>query len=374
MPAGLLPPRKEKMFSDVQPRYLEMPHRERKEYVPPPMPTYDTQRAWAGTNSRWADVREAKAHSSPATAAAAAADPLAAWSQAEEHRKLARRTIGNVPSKFLANAESRGHPEVSPRRLVEKLDDQSKLEKNWRGTHALNAHTDFDVLYRKFLKQHEGAKFMQRKKNTARSPVTEFVRHGTPIEARSRGSSPAKAPPPPPEQLQMQKRAASAQARRSVSPWVRETDPDTHIGGRWKGGGVTATSFDRLKQQSLKMQPQMAKMESHALEVVTHVHDKKVDKNFVPRVYKLSLAMQIPESARSLSTKNPGGDNSNVRAVYSIGGASRSPSRSPVGNRTNTSPQRRSSVSSPPGGKKTSPVRSPPRKKAATGTSPTRRL
>lgn len=341
MPAGLLPPRREKLFSDTSARYLETVHREKKEYVPPPMPTYATQANWAQTSSRYADPRPDKA--AAAKPAIDTNDPLSGWAAAADHRNMARRVIGNPTSRYAEDAEVKGHPAVTPRQLADKKGEQGKLEKNWRGTHALNAHTTFDVMYAKWLKKNEGAKFMQRKKNSARSPVADWVRNDTPIEPtrRGAGNSPGRAATPTPARAGSSPAAGRGGAgagavRRSQSPWERTwVDPETFIGGRWKGAGVSLTDFDKLKKQTCKAQPQMAAMEQHAIEVVNHTNDKRVDKSFVPRVYKLSLAAQIPESARqSLSRKDTG----SFGPMYSIGGGggergggSRSPSRSPSG-------------------------------------------
>jgi len=143
---------------------------------------------------------------------------------------------------------------------------------------------------------------MQRKKNSARSPVTEYVKNGTPILSTSRAGTP--------QRERSASHAAGAAAvhseARARSPWERSQTPDTFLAGRWKSGGVTCTGFDTIRKQTLKLRPQMAKQEQRAHDIIEKQREKVVEKSFVPRVAKLALVYQIPESARSLS-RSPSG-------------------------------------------------------------------
>lgn len=321
MPAGHLPPKRENAFAGVSPRFLDPVQRPQNNYVPPEQEKYHTQGQWRGTSSRYLlgvssheqeKLREEQKLREKARESDHL-DPLAGWSEAAVHREYAKRAIGNVSSRYAENAEQKGHPEVSPRALVSKQDETSKAEKGWRGTHALNQHTTFDVMYKKWLKQHEGDAFMKRKKNSARSPVADYFKHGTPIESTSRGASPIKgrAQTPNPNNnssATQQQNTTGAGAgghgstarRRAQSPWERtQYSPDTFIGGRWKSGGVTSTGFDLLRKQSLKLNRQYALCEERANEVISHQTEVKVEKDFVPRVAKLALVYQIPTSSSS---------------------------------------------------------------------------
>lgn len=362
MPAGHLPPKRENTFANVSPRFLDPVHRQQPNYVPPEQERYDTQRQWQGTAPRYLlnvssheqeklrEEQKIKEQSRQGDHS----DPLAGWNEGRQHREYTKRHF-NVQSKYAEHAEQVGHPDVSPRDLVAKKDESAKLERGWRGTHALNHHTTFDVMYKKWLKQHAEDSFMKRKKNSARSPVADFVKHGTPIESTSRGASPIKRASTPNPNNNNTSNASGGNnntsnhnnhsVTRTQSPWERtHYSPDTYIGGRWKSGGVTSTGFDALKRQSLKLNHQYALSEERAQAVISHQTEKKVSKDFVPRVAKLALVYQIPNSSSRTNSPSMMMNNNSGRggSVNNSGSRANSPgaNNNNSARRGTTSPQK----------------------------------
>lgn len=304
MPAGILPFKRElNSFASVTPRYLDTIHREPQNYVAPPQERYDTQRQWGGVEPRYLTnvssveqhkLRQERQLSEKQALGESGKDPLGGWDQRNTHREYTKRHgLGGVASRYEEDAFTRGHPEVTPRSLVKKRDDIEKMERAWRGTHALNKFTTFDVLYKKRLKAHPEDDPANWKKNKARSPVIDYVRHGTPIESVSRNG--VSRNDSNNNSHNGGARSSSAQVRRAQSPWQRTPNPEA-FGDRpqWQSGGVASHSFSELQKRTMVANKHFRIGEEAAMKAMERQHSKKVEEDFIPRVAGLALVYQLP--------------------------------------------------------------------------------
>jgi hypothetical protein len=349
MPAGILPNNRAlNAFAGVSPRYLEPVHRQQPNYVPPQPERYDTQRQWQGASSRYlTNVSSAEQQKlreerqlREAQLGAERKDPLGGYEQRDLHREYTKRHgLDGVSARYEVDAQAKGHPEVTPRDLVKKRDDVEKLEKLWRGTHALNHYTTFDSLYKKRLKAHPEDDPKNWKKNKARSPVADYFRHGTPIQSASRNGIPGSGGALSFVKNDTSGRSNSAQIRRAQSPWERNADPEK-IGDRpqWRSGGVSLASFQDLRKQTMAANKHFREAEEAAAKAIERQNSSRVDGAFVPRVATLALAYQLP----GFTPASPNASRNNSPAA-SRRATSPSPSETKKSSptRRNTSPERK---------------------------------
>jgi hypothetical protein len=278
-------PKIENSYGHIGPRYLDKKKEEPKRDTSVKRETFPVNSAFRSVAPRYTNIPEKK----PTTAASngesekqagqkvPTPSPLEAWAEVQSHRQLARQLgFGAVPVKYIDAAQKadRSQSPVSPRRLVEVSKQDKSKEIHWQSTSSRVERT-FDDLRKENPKMQRG---VSPSRKTAPSPVSEYVRHGTPIKHHLHTTD------------------FIPVAERSGSAGQRNESPSRGRTPAWHSGGVALHHFDEIKKKEAKKNRYIKEEQRLRDERERRLSAVK-GKAFVPRVALLAPAYLIPDVA-----------------------------------------------------------------------------